>query len=316
MPLQQPFPIAPPPLTPPPTSLVVSAGPNAATGQPEHEAGGGWLNGVVFAPETCHDVRAWWDCYGQGGSPASNKDIEPGYVSNGGELPDQVEFHPWFAWAGDSTTTLSLERAREGEGRALRSLDARESKAIAREFWRGDIAQTAALPNIYLSNPTGLEEVAAGTAQPYLPALTLLQQFGAERTPNRLMIHCTQQLATLWQSEHVVRWENGLLLDLFGNIVVADAGYDGSGPGVDGIWTGGGSPLGQYQWAYVTETVAVWRGQTQVLGGFDENTIGIEENTIAWIAERPVMVTVGPCCRVGVKVDMFDSCGHYMPGGL
>lgn len=297
--------MAAPPLVAPRVSLVAAAGPNAATNAVDasgNPMGDRWLNGLTFAPESGSLAQGWYECPDEGGEPSATKDVEAD-IDN----PESPVFQPWYAWAGDHCTTLQLA-SRNGNERAERLLTARESAQIAGELWHGTIATAAGFPTPWLgdANLTALNGV--GSPVPLVYAFGELGEAMASASPGRGMIHVSPRALVLLASAFAVRREGDLWLDPLDNIVVADAGYDGSGDGVPGG--------GDVEWFYGTDVVAVWRGGTEVYGDpTTAQSAAYNDNTVTWLAEKPVVYTFSPVCQIGIVADLCTVCCTPSGGG-
>lgn len=116
------------------------------------------------------------------------------------------------------------------------------------------------------------------------------------------MIHCTPQTLVRWVAASAVRLEGGQYLSPLGNIVVADAGYDGSGPG--------GVAAGASQWAYATGLISIRLSTPQVIPGDVETAQSIaqalnrEDNTLDVYAQRLALVQWDECCHIAAELDL------------
>lgn len=284
--------IQPTELVAPRFSLVSAAGPNPADSEPDQR----WENGVTFSPETCSDADAWWECPGVDGAPSADKDT---LAVN----PDPPAFWPWVVWHSDTCTTLDDWRTRGGRERAIRALEARESKQIAAEFAHGTIVTTGDFPNPWLGDANMVDLSAVPLS--VLSALAEMQAALASCSPGRGMIHAPIAVASVWYGLRLIEVDGDRLVDPFGNIIVADAGYDGAAP--NGTVTAG------EPWIYGTDVVRVWRGKPLITGDPDTAELVYETNSVEWRAERPAMVTFSPCCQLGVAVDLTDVCAFVVP---
>lgn len=271
--------VTPPAIQPPRVSLLASA--------EEVNDGARWTAGVTFEPYGC----------------GHNGGVLPVCVTEDSEYDDKnfesehrvIEVEPFVAWYGDSCSTATF-LSRDFADRASRAFLAAESALIARELWAGDIAASEGFPNPYLGDGN-----ATTVALGYGPSmsLTLLQQALADLLPGRGMIHATRDLASLWYESGIIRREGTLLLDAFDNIVVADAGYPGSGPD-------GENRTLTTSYAYGTDVVQVRRdGQVRLLPGVEDYAAAMNRDTnlIEWRAERIVMAYWPGCAQVVVGVD-------------
>jgi len=271
--------VDPPAVQPPRVSLLASA--------EEVTDGARWTAGLTFEPFGC----------------GYNGGVFPACVSEDAEYDDKdfesehrvVEVEPYVAWYGDSCSAATF-RSRNFADRASRMFLAAESAIMARELWAGDIASSEGHPTPFLGDGNATT-VAVG----YGPSMSLvmLQQALAEAVPSRGMIHAARDLASLWYESGLVRREGALLLDAFDNIVVADAGYPGTGP------EGEGRTL-TTSYAYATDLVQVRRdGQVRLLPGDGDFAAAMNRDTnlIEWRAERMVAAYWSGCAQLVVGVD-------------
>lgn len=243
-----------------------------------------WELGFDFSPEACGDADVADPCQSSPRVPTVR--------------PASLHWEPFVVWAADQCSAFGWAVANYEE-RARRLLERCESKQIARELWRGDLAQDRGWANKRLADPAS-DEVTDG-ATPVIDALACLEQFLAEcGCGEQGMIHATPQLVTHWAAlgQSVLRREGGLLLTIHDTIVVTDAGYDGSGPdGEDPAVTG-------VQWAYATSMVTVRRGPVATLPGSLAEALDREDNTVAYYAERPAISYWDGCCLGAAEVDL------------
>lgn len=256
-----------------------------------------------------------------------------------GERTEQASYTPYFAWAGDECSTYGFPAHYYAE-RALLRLALLDSFIIANELWDGALVrqENAAgntMPNWFFSQVNGAAGVAANAATAEIlnggnaadpeAALGYLEDALARCLRGPVgFIHCTPGVLTQWQSHgqvHEVRdpvsgdaTPESYLTSPMGNIVVADAGYSGHGPGgYPGGPTGANAAAAGAVWAYATSPVYVRRGNPLILGaplsispdgsilpfgGFDPDA-----NDLKTIAERPVAAWWDDQCLFAVKVN-------------
>lgn len=224
--------IAPPMAMPPRVGLL----PTIAAIQPDTGAGSAesgadrWGAGFAYNPENCGLVGTADPC-------------NPGAW----EVPDnldEVQGDPFEVWAGDKCSPF---QPREYQARARRQLRAAASYQIARELWRGDLGATAGWANRPLADPAS--DVLTDGPTSIVDALACLEQaMGNCLHGGRGMIHVTRQQAIFMVSHQLVRREGQLLLTPLDTFVVADAGYDGTGPN-------GEAPAEGSVWCYGTSIV-------------------------------------------------------------
>lgn len=277
--------VVPPVASPPRLGLFATFPPDTNTGRGSSDD-----VGFQFAPENCGEVGVADACV------SGEKDIP--------DAPDTVAADAFVVWAGDRCSAFGRDRNREQ--RARNQLDAGESFAVARELWRGDIAQSSALTdNKYLADPAAdVLTASGGLVQPTSATVALAcleQALGDCLHGARGVIHATRQVVTHWQALNLLRREGNVLLTALDTLVVADAGYDGSG------FNNAGEAVDAEDgnvWAYATGPVVVRLGRVvtvpdNVASAFDRSV-----NTEEWRAERLAAVGWSGCCHLAVSVDV------------
>lgn len=210
--------------------------------------GADWFAGFKFNPEGC----------GSSGRVAVNCAGNTDQMDEAERRP-QVEGDPFALYASNECeTTLGFQQA-DYEARARRALQTTMSYEIANEIWRGDLTQGAdGLVNLPLTSLEG-DVVTSGAAEP-IDALACLEAGLASALKGRQgMIHITPQLLTQLKGAYVVELVGNTYMSPNGHIVVPDAGYDGSGPGVTPV------PAGNSQWAYATSLISLRLGPVDVI---------------------------------------------------
>lgn len=277
-----------PPPTRPPRGATLLRSVNVETPSDER-----WVQGIIWQPDSCGDgeiVQATGFC---GNGTFAGFDAPVG-------RPDVAEFVPPMVAVGQSCSGISgeAELLRTAE-RARNLLERCQTVGIARELWRGDIAQaeTPDFPNDWLSKDA--TDVGGGIVG-VIDALAALEQGLADCScGGQGVIHAMPYLATLWSATMLVeRQADGRLLTALGTLVVADPGYDGSGES-----GASGDPLAS-SWAYATSMVDVRLGTARTTG--DPQTLNISNNDFDVYAYRPFSATFDPCCHLGVQVDHTD----------
>lgn len=246
-----------------------------------------WEAGFSFAPEGCGSSGVGNPCGSAPKEIAANEAV--------------VDAEPYYVWAGDKCAPFEL--GRDWQGRARRQLLASESYQVASELWRGDLAQTEVdaggepWPNRYLASEAA--DVVAGEAEPtgIVDAVSCLEYaLGRCAKGQRGMLHVTRQAAIRMASENLLRREGNLLLTTMDTIVVADAGYDGSGPY--------GAATADEQWLYATGMVLVRLGEVATVpeGGIAQ-AVDRSTNLVEYRAERLAAATWG-CCHLAARIDI------------
>lgn len=241
--------------------------------------------GFAFDPESC-GVSGTLD--GDSCGSGATKSIPDGR--------DNVEAWPFGVWSGDKCAPFQLTR--DWRDRAIRQLDASISYQVARELWTGDEAQAMGAPNRYLASIDG--DVL--TERPTSPtdALAVLEQgLGDCAHGARGVIHATRHTATYWEALNLLRREGNMLLTALDTIVIADAGYDGSGQYGEDATDGS-------QWAYATGMPIVRVGPVFTIP--DEGDMAAATNRatnlVEWRAERKAAVSWDGCCHLAAELDL------------
>lgn len=201
-----------------------------------------------------------------------------------------VEVQGFYAWAGDKCSPFEL--GRDWQGRARRQLAASLSYQVAFELWTGTVT-----PNRSLGHDLHSDVLTAGPTGP-TDALALLEYaLGDCAHGARGVIHATRHAATYWAENNLLRREGNQLLTFLDTIVIADAGYDGSGPygqaAVDGS-----------QWAYATGMPIVRLGPERVIPEDMAGALNRGANTVEWRAERKAAAGWDSCCHLAVEIDL------------
>lgn len=227
-------PVVPVPLTAPRTGLLAVA---PTIDDPDLR----WVDGFEWAPEggNLSGVSAV-SCLGSTdsrtpGSPAAVASNDPVYV-----------------WASEECSTIGYAR-RDWIGRVQRALLAEQSYRIALELWAGAENTQHSLGNGQLASPTA-DNVFYSKAPE--DGFACMDGLLTARLRNRQgMIHVTPGLlATLWHLNAVYR-DGGMWMSPNQNIVVADAGYTGTGPQGEYVTTD--------QWMYGTDMIRLRLGPVE-----------------------------------------------------
>lgn len=244
-----------------------------------------WGEGFTFDPEACAPGgREAIDC----GSFADALDPVRG--------PANVDGDPFVVWAGDECSTFGYG-ARDWQGRARRALAAIESFELANELWTGDLRDAETLSNVALTDLTS-DRLTAAAVSPQ-DALGMIEQaLGVCGKGRRGMVHVSPQVLTelVGGGGGPVTQQGGVYLTPMGHLVVADAGYDGSGPG--------GAAAGSTQFIYGTSMVSLRLGPVEVVGGPNSMGVDVSNNRMTTLAFRPVAYVWDECCHVAAEVDV------------
>jgi len=260
---------------------------------PTEGGGDRWLDKLLFIPNLCNLV----DTPPQ---PAGCSAAQ--LYSNAGDegMPADVTLNPLVYWAPERCSTIGSDPA-EVTARAFRRLELVFADDLEKEFWTGTVTRANNLSNEYLTDGN-VSILKASVATPMVYALTALQSaWAACSGGQRAMIHCTPATAALWAAALMIRKENGLLLDIFDNIVVAGAGYDGSSP------THTVDATGATAWAYISPMVYV-RATTPEAISLGTERMDKTNNIDRAVAWRGAVAYHDNCCKFGVNVDLTSVC--------
>lgn len=273
--------VQPYPAAPPTVGLIASAR------LPQDPPGTRWQGGFRYLPENCQGGNAIAGC---DNSTSKTIATDIGIVG----------FQPVILWAGDKCSPQ--DRTHDYKGRARRLLEADQSRQLAKEFWRGDLAKANPdWPNRFLADNTHVNVLNVGTLSP-VDALACLEDGLASCSGQRGMIHCTVGTAIHWANARLIERVGQYVMTINNTIVVADLGYDGSGPHGQARQVG-------HVWAYGTDLVDVRLDDVQVLPDLELQALERTQNTFQYRAERLGAATWAGCCHVGVEIDLF-TCSH------
>lgn len=281
-------PVTAPPARPPVYGLIAAA--PEWTGDPDLRLPAGWS----YQPEGCGlSGRLPVTC--EGDTPAMDRFDRPGLVE-GAAL---------WVYAGDECTAAG-SLTRDFIGRARRQLAATESYQLANELWTGSasVAANPDLPNRSLAGVATESDTVTTVASSAADALGCLEAglasalFGGQG-----MIHVTPQLLVHLVGQQLVLREGRVWTTPMGHIVVADAGYTGSGPG--------GVAAGATQWAYGTPMIFVRLGPVMTFPDNLDDARGWAEalhrdvNDVVVVAGRLAGYRwANECAHVAAEVDV------------
>lgn len=242
-----------------------------------------WEGGYTFVPEACGLGGTFDPC----GTVAFDPDL--GH-------PDAVENIPFGIWEGDRCSVMGADLA-DLRARARRALEANQSQHIAAEFWTGDQATAAGwADNQRLAAGGGVP--VAGTAVVPARAVGLLEGALAGQQGNRRgMIHVTVETLSALAAESVIRREGNLWLTPADHIVVADAGYPGTGPT-------GQAAAEDAMWAFATGLVTVRMSEVAVMPDDDRQAVDARVNSALFVASRVASAAWDGCALAAVSIDL------------
>lgn len=168
--------------------------------------------------------------------------------------------HPMLVKAGDACSTFDRNRTFESRrARALEALERTRSFQIAREMWRGTLAQASPFTaeQNYLSNDVAAGGNFAGTTQvqslaalPYLTAEAAIGRALWDELHGAGMIFAPPEVFNLWVHAQYLTQSGARYFDPMGHQVVSDFGFDGNdkagaqpGAGVGTFYVYAASPV-------------------------------------------------------------------------
>lgn len=263
------------------------------TPNPERTERVRWIDGFQFLPDDCTGGHIVDPC--QVGASADTIDARSQVADIVGPI------QPYIVEASDTASTWLPEWYRLA--RAKRKLLAVQASVIEREFWSGTKATSQSWANNqFLTKAAGLTVLQSGAAVGTVDALAALEQAIVDGSPyGKGMIHASPRLATHWTYNGLVEavpGPPGTLRTQLGTIVIAGAGYLGTGPN-------NSVNANHLQWAYVTPPVQIRLGEI-TLNQTDEDTVAVSRDT----NDRSIRVarfaaaTFSPCFRATVLVNM------------
>lgn len=262
--------------------------------------GARWEAGVQFAPEGCGEAgRVPVDCIG-----STEQLVAP-------ENPDWVTADAFAVWGVDQCSTFGL-RARDYAGRARRQLEAGQSFQIAAELWSGSMVGdpimlsggTTVNENVPLNAITS-DTVTPSAQTPQDALAMVVDALGRCGQGRQGAVHMRAQVLQQLVTNGSVYRDSGLWYTAMGHLVIADDGYDGSGPG--------NVPAVSTQWIYGTQIPEVRLGEIQIVPNLAEQSpagdaIGWDAavdpytNLVTVYAQRLALVEWDPCCHIAAEV--------------
>lgn len=253
-----------------------------------------WQQGVKWGPEQCGDSGATTvDC-------GVTDEMTPG------TNPDIAMADPIVVYASDHCSTFGFE-ARDFTARALRQLDATQSFQVAKELWAGAITVAESLDNIPL-NDSSADTVTSAPVSIKFALGFLEQELAVCGQGRRGIIHMTPMALIHAVGQRLLEVSSaGVITTPLGTLVIADAGYDGSGPG--------NVAAGASQWMYATTWMQVRLSPVDVIPGTlaDARTwaaaITRSTNDVLVFAMREALVQWDPCCHKAAELDIPITSG-------
>lgn len=268
------------------------------------DPGADWVRGFRFRRTPCK-------C-GTVGNPCNFGDRPAATTSLGFR-----DVTPFLVRCGRVCTTRGFAAA-DYAAEAQTLLNAVQYDQIARELWRGDQAKApdgggAAWPNPYLADDdqpgfVNLVDVFGNPAtDSFSPAsgLAAMEMALAQCTVGLRVIHAPAAAVVLWGGLNLLRYEGNRTFTATGTMVIADTGYDGSGP--DSL----GNAAGTYAdfWIYGTGPLQLRLDPVVALdppqGDFGA-AVNRRVNEITYWAEKRAAI-VWDCCHIGARIKAATS---------
>ena len=114
------------------------------------------------------------------------------------------------------------------------------------------------------------------------------------------MVHMTAQALTHYVTNGTVVKDGTTYVTPNGNLVVPDAGYDGSGPDVNGA----PNPASTSQWIYGTSMVSLRMGVVEILPGEFAEAVDRSDNTVTFWAQQIVAAEWDHCVHVAAEINL------------
>lgn len=260
---------------------------------------------TVVPPITDGSLR--WEMYGatwrpeqcaQGGRVAIDCGIAGDLLDgNQGELGAA---EPFVVYAEDRCSPFGFETLDWG-GRARRQLLAIQSREVAEELWGGSL--DAGTGDTHWLNEAGTTEVTDAALPPVYALAALEVALASCTNGRRSLVHMAPDLLVLLVASQALRLAGTIWTTPMGNLVVADAGYDGSGPG--------GKDYAGSSWMYGTGQVDVYLSDVELNPGdpaqaqvLANGAMNVRTNDVQVFAQRLAMVQWDPCCHVAAEADV------------
>jgi hypothetical protein len=241
--------------------------------------GGRWQTGLAWRPERCFTVAGFGPCDGSPAVPA-----EPDIT-----LP---QVYPVGYRVSDECTTLggTLDTSR-----VQRQADAVLSYELAHELWTGalSIADPVTVDGSPYVNPhlaSADATVVPSTVTTVAGRLGALEQAAmAQAFGQQVVLHVPARYLLEIGSLLVIRGDS--LYTPLGSVVVADAGYPGTGPAGTGD-----------SWAYATGPVMAFSSQLELVTDMAATLNRLTNRRKVW-ATRYIAAAYDPCSHLAIDLE-------------
>ncbi len=215
--------------------------------------------------------------------------------------PGAAYYQPVGVRLADECTTLGGPLDEE---RVRRIAEAQTPFAVARELWTGEgsagepyLIPGDNQPRINAALATdAADTIGTGPASARV-AIGRLEQAAVEAAHGQ-QVYLHVPIAVLPQLDGYLTRRGQVLYTLADNVVVADAGYPGTGPE--------GETAGATVWAYATAPVQVLISPLSAIA-IDRDTVTARTNTRTAWAERLIAATFDPCLHFATEIELEPS---------
>lgn len=208
-----------------------------------------------------------------------------------------VDGDPFLVYGVERCSTFGFD-ARDWTGRANRLINGRQSYEVANEVWEG----TLGLAQRHLAHPSSVEISGALDIHKALACVEMYLADTLHGAPG--MIHLTFGALTMAYAAQAVWRDGNLWRTVSGHVVVADAGYTGTGPN--------GQAVGTTQWIYGTGLIQYALGPVEIIPGTFEDArsraaaIDRTVNDVVLYVQRPATWVWDECAHVACEVNVAD----------
>lgn len=256
-----------------------------------------WQAGVTWVAEPDDgQVYSWAPC-------TQDPDLLPGVPDPGDDVCPDVGLAFPVTLTGIETGGSLANQYLDWQARAERKLLQGTSLAMERELWTGAAASAMGFTdNPYLASAgfNFLALTAAGDDSKrfgLVVGLATLQKEAMAIHGDPVILHASPRLVSMWDGGGHVYQDGTRLRDRFGNLIIAGAGYPGTGPGVDD------SPVG-FEWAYATAGVSAWYSPDPI--SFE--SLNRRTNRMVAYAQRDALAIFDDVVHVGIRIDLCTGC--------
>ncbi len=262
------------------------------------------VGGVQFLPNPCAGGGTFDPCDPEA-TPLVDPSEFPDYTQSGG-IGLKVGIGP--------CSTLDGYTREESRRIAAEFLNVRQHYLAGREFWRGEQATAAGLPNFFLADASTTSIIgtdlapcgALGALESAIAGVGSDVEHDLVCSGARGIIHASPAVAVAWTSNYLAyRQGNQLYTTALNTPIITGPGYDGTGPGYDGP----DEAQSGYSWAYATGWLQVRLDQPFL----PEREMSIDLDTNAYVqwASRGFNVAVDTCCVAAVQIALGDCSPEW-----